>query len=354
VKLSVLAERLGLVRFEDAPASPPDADFSSQVLPPSRERNVDALSLDMTYRSVQIIQTAVGQLSVDAWRGRQLLDERPGLVAQPNPWISGDEFYQTTAASMALRGEAFWAQTRNGDSPVTGLDVIPPLEVEPLGGGKFSWRGKETTAISHIKLMAIPGRKHGLGPIQACMESFDAAKTMRSYADNFLDESNIPNAVLTTDKELSTGSAELYKQAVQKAAKPGNSPMVLGHGLKYAPLMLSPKEMLWIDAQQFNAVSLARLFGIPPRLALVVIEGSSETYANLEQEMIQLTRFTLMTYLTGIENALTALLPRGQVARFNLDAMLRTDTLTRYQAYKIGKEAGFLTIEEIRAQEHLG
>ena len=34
------------------------------------------------------------------------------------------------------------------------------------------------------------------------------------------------------------------------------------------------------------------------------------------------------------------------------DALLRPDTLTRYQAHKIALDAGFLTIDEVRQLEH--
>jgi phage portal protein BeeE len=61
-----------------------------------------------------------------------------------------------------------------------------------------------------------------------------------------------------------------------------------------------------------------------------------------------------MSYLIEIEQGLTSLLPRGQEAHFNIEALLRSDTLTRYNAHKLGIEAGFLTIEEVRAIEGLG
>lgn len=37
-----------------------------------------------------------------------------------------------------------------------------------------------------------------------------------------------------------------------------------------------------------------------------------------------------------------------------MDALLRSDTQTRYQAHKLGIDAGFLTVDEVRAIEGLG
>ena len=51
--------------------------------------------------------------------------------------------------------------------------------------------------------------------------------------------------------------------------------------------------------------------------------------------------------------ALTALAPNGQTIRFNFEAFLRPDTLTRYQAHEIALRNGFLTPNEVRKIEGL-
>ena len=68
---------------------------------------------------------------------------------------------------------------------------------------------------------------------------------------------------------------------------------------------------------------------------------------------MQLLRFALMPWIVRFEQALSDLLPRGQVARFNVDAFLRPATLDRYQAHKIGIDAGFLTVDDVRKIEDL-
>ena len=68
---------------------------------------------------------------------------------------------------------------------------------------------------------------------------------------------------------------------------------------------------------------------------------------------MQLLRFALMPWIVRFEQAFSDLLPRGQVAKFNVDAFLRPDTLTRYQAHEIGLRAGFLTVDDVRKLEDL-
>ena len=128
---------------------------------------------------------------------------------------------------------------------------------------------------------------------------------------------------------------------------------VLGKGLHYDPVLISPKDALWIEAQQFDTLEIARIFGVPSSLMMTAIDGNSMTYSNVEQEWLGFVRFGLMAYLRKIEDALTALTPRGQRVRFNLDALLRSDTTTRYAAHRTALEAGFLTRDEVRAIENL-
>ena len=77
------------------------------------------------------------------------------------------------------------------------------------------------------------------------------------------------------------------------------------------------------------------------------------TYANLESEEIVFMRYTLMNYVTEIEDSLSMLLPGRTEAKFNVEALLRPDTLTRYQSYEIAVRSKFHTVDEIRAIENL-
>jgi phage portal protein BeeE len=88
-------------------------------------------------------------------------------------------------------------------------------------------------------------------------------------------------------------------------------------------------------------------------MMLASVDGNSMTYTNIEQEQIAFTRYTLSQYYVEIEQNLSALLPRGTEARLNIDALLRADSLTRYQAHQISLAAGFKTIDEVRRDEKL-
>jgi HK97 family phage portal protein len=108
-----------------------------------------------------------------------------------------------------------------------------------------------------------------------------------------------------------------------------------------------------IEQRKYNATQVATLFGLPPYLVGGDL-GSSLTYATVEGENTRLWTDALqpmaMRLQRGIGGTWT---PAGQRLQFIPDAILRSQTLDRYQAHKIGLEAGFLTVDEVRALENL-
>lgn len=364
-----MAERLGLVT-RSAPAPEAPEGYAAQVTPPARSEvnGLDQLvTIDAVYRALQVIETGALQLSVDVWRtmaGRtERVEPRPAIVDQPNVDQHGATFYAATCVSLAARGNAYWLKSKGADGSVINLDPIDPLGVHiehdrrrrrvlyhtPLRREPYTHAD-----IEHLALMRLPGKAEGLGPIQAAQATLAGQLRMREYADGWFDDDrgNV-DAILATDQHLTAEQAAAYKEQWTRTQGMKNGPAVLGAGLDYRPLALKPAELQWLDSQKFGVTGIARLLGIPSSLMLAPVEGTSLTYQNVEQEWIGFVRFTLMRYLREIELAISRLLPRTQTARFNVDALLRTDTLTRYQAHKLGREAGFLNVAEIRAMEGL-
>lgn len=152
---------------------------------------------------------------------------------------------------------------------------------------------------------------------------------------------------------MSRDAAEEARQRWEATQGGRRGVAVLTGGITYKPVLITPEEAQFIESQQFSVTSLARLFGIPANLMLAAVEGTSNTYSNVAQADLTFVRWTLSKYIREIEAAFSALLPRGQRARFNLDALLRPDTLSRYQAHRVAIASGFLTVDEVRAIEGL-
>ncbi|NBT47607.1 MAG: phage portal protein [Actinobacteria bacterium] len=127
-------------------------------------------------------------------------------------------------------------------------------------------------------------------------------------------------------------------------------PAVLNSTTDFEILSSNAQESQLIEAQIQGLTEAANILGLPAYY--LGAPNSSRTYANVEQENLQLVRWSIQPIAERIEQALSELLVRGQTAKFNYDTLLRTDTLSRYQAHAVGLTNGFLTVDEVRDMEN--
>lgn len=115
--------------------------------------------------------------------------------------------------------------------------------------------------------------------------------------------------------------------------------------------LISPKDLQLVDARQQATLDIARAANIDPEE--LGVSTTSRTYANNFDRRKQFVDDTLGVFLSLIEQRLSMgdVTKTGQYVKFNLDAYLRSDTKTRYETYQVGKDGGWLTLEEIREME---
>lgn len=345
----------------------PSPQIDEALIVPARAADVrsvtsrDATSLSSVYRALSIISTSVRQLPLHAERDGVVLANQPSLIAKPNLQSTLAAFVEETTLSLAVSGNAYWLKDVDAAGRVTNLTVLNPAEVTETHTNwgrvtKWTFLGQDFTPdrIVHLKFMRVLDQVKGLGPIQADQAELRGALDTRDFAANWFPDSGTPaGGYLKSDQFLNDGDGEKARDTWKGAVEDRVGVPVLGNGFEFKSFHLSPKDALWIEAQQFDVTRVARMFGIPFGMLGAQTEGSSLTYTNVEQEWLAFTKFALSRYLGEIEDAFTELLPRGTRARFNLDAFLRADTTTRYAAHAVALEKGFMTVNEVRALENL-
>lgn len=368
-------ERLGIIA-RDATPSP---TMPAGVLPESRTTGApvttrEAIAVPAMYRALQVLATSASQLALDVKRNGVLVSQLPSIITKPDVSMARDDWVELAVMSLAASGKLFvYAPTApNGER--LELVILPPHEVHiaqerdsrgilRLRGFDFAGRRYTTEEILYAPLLRVPGDYNGLGPIQAAQPGLTSVKGMRTYMEQWWTGGGQPAGLLTSDQQLTAAEAATARNrwnGLDDNGQPltGDTPnpsriKVLGKGLTYDPVFLSPRDALWLEAQGFNRLEVAQLMGVPSNLMLVAPEGSSETYSNVEQEWIGFTRYTLTWYLSKLEGLLSRVLVRGQDARFRIETLLRSDTKTRYESHQLAIDAGWQTPAEVRAIEGL-
>lgn len=345
------------------------SDFSteltlrSSIVPPPRSASagvapVEAVSIAAVYRGVSILSNAIKQIGVHLYRDDVRLESTPLWIKQPDDKITRAEFMARTVNSMAVAGNAYWRISRNGRGETVKLEVLNPFDmmIESTDSGEltgYTYRGTTEytpNEIQHLKMLAMPGNLYGLGPIQACQAELRNAKDTRDFASKWFSDSGMAAQVVSPKVPVSPDTLIDIAESLRNAQTGGS--VVSPAELSIQNLFLNPRDAMFVEVQQWNTAQVCRILGIPANMMLAEA-GSSMTYSNVEQEQIAFTRYSLSAYYVEIEQAMSALLPRGTDARMNIDALLRNDTLTRYQAHQIAIAAGFKTIDEVREDEKL-
>jgi len=202
--------------------------------------------------------------------------------------------------------------------------------------------------------MTLPGAMQGLGVVTATRRSLGIAIAGDEMAADFYTTGAVPTGVLQADSELTREEASDLKSAFV-AAHGGRqrSPAVLSAGIKYQALQLSPKDLEFVQARVNSAREVTTMFKVPSHMVNVPSEGGSMTYQNVQQDSINFVRFCLRGWYSRVEQAFTQELPRGQVARLNIDALIRGSRSERFDAHKTALEGGWLTVDEIRDLENV-
>jgi HK97 family phage portal protein len=168
----------------------------------------------------------------------------------------------------------------------------------------------------------------------------------------FLDRSQRLVPVYAAARDPKPGGAKDLQAAWMNARKGNRAPAVL-HGARFEPISVRPEESQFLATLDSNVNAVARLYGVPPEM----VGGSTAgplAYTSPEMRSLDLLTYTVRGWLVRLENAITALLPSNQHARFNAGGMVRVDLKTRYEAHAIAIAAGFLTVNEVRALEDRG
>jgi HK97 family phage portal protein len=323
------------------------------------------MSIPGIWRGVNLLADLIGGVEYDAYtnHGRdqlELIQPKPSLLDQPAPPDTQVTTFAGMATDLILFGNAVAViAQRDANGRPTAISPHPAgwtgvYKDYETGEITYSMSGKMYPAedVFHIKGQTVPGQIRGIGLIEAHFYKtlFLAEELNRQARDVGLNA--VPTGVYQSgDPDLDTTTAGNIKAGWQSAMA-HRTIAVMGPNDKFQPLAWNPTEAQLIEARQFSLVEIALLLGLPPSFLNAPI-GGSQTYSNVENDAINLLKFSLRGLLTRFEQAFSQCFARGTVVKADLDGFLRADTLSRYQAYQTAIDSGWLMRSEARTYENL-
>lgn len=316
---------------------------------------------------IDTLATSVSSLPLDTVRmeGDQRVPLDPGapLISAPSQLVQRDVWLYQAMQSMLTDGNVFGVVTR----------VSPrgyPMEIELLDPATVTYRRVDTDGRPKVSvggddramwplgdIWHVPGRFVRPGspfadsPVDRARATIGAAIAARDFGSKFFGDGGHPGALLQTDQEITEEQAKAAKASWLAAVKGSREPAVLGSGWQYEPIMVDPNDSQFIELMQFCTEEACRFWRVPPSMIYSATSGQNVTYANVTQADLAYLKHSLEGHLVRFERALTALLPRPQFARFNRNAFLRSDPVTRSEVVDRRLRNETMTVNEARALE---
>lgn len=322
-----------------------------------------ALSLTAVARSVQILATPISKLDLVTKRyagGVETTIENPIFVNRPNLLESRRDFMYETVVDLAMYGNAYWLKQFDAQGRI--------IQVFPLAANavavdwaenkinkvyRYSDKTYDDTQIEHLRLMPRAGYPKGVSILETCRDDVLGALDLRDYQANWFSSAGVPTGVIKSSRDITKEDADAIteawhtKQATRQIA-------VLGNGFDFSHVQLSPKDALMTEVSTQAVQQIARMFGIPARLLLTGVDGTSDTYTNLTDENQIFLRHTLTAYTDAIADAMSNCLPRGTRVEIDFSKLFAADPKSRYEMYAIALNGEpFMTPDEVREKEAL-
>lgn len=323
-------------------------------------------------RAATLLSDLLGQIPWNAFREpaaggpEVMIRPRPPLLEQPHPpytsmttfssWALDLIWHGNGLAVIAARSPLGWP-TAVIPVPAESVGVrrVTPYVDSPLPVGTLEYsigslRLGEADVI-HIMGPCAPGAVRGLGVLELHLNTLTLAQDQSRQARS-MSTAGIPTGILkSTDPDIERDEA-IELKAAWVAAQATRTVAFLNSSTEFTPLSWNPEQLQLVEARKFTLTELELIFGLPP--GWLGGMNSARQYSNIEQDAVNLLKFSLGGHLARFEQTLSLKFPRGTRVRANVDAILRSDTLTRYQAHSIatGGKAWLLPNEVREDYEH--
>jgi len=324
----------------------------------------NALEIGAAYACVRLLSDTISTLPVDTFirrDGNRLpYRPRPAWVYEPEgPGSSRIEYYKQIVVSMLLSHGAVVQILRNGTGEIVALQPIDPTRVDirrnpatrlrefVIDGGQAVLPGED---VLYIPEMRRPGSLKGVSRVDELKQTLGLAKALDEFASRYFSNGANTSGMIEFPGNLTQEQAKDLVDAFEaghKGLKKAHRPGVLSGGAKFVKTGSDGEQAQMLQSRQFAVEEVARVFRCPPSMIGLNTPGAM-SYASVEHNAIQFTRYSLTPLIAAIEEAHNRLLPGDVFLRVNMDGLLRGDSATQAQVFSTALQAGYMSVNEAR------
>ena len=346
----------------------------------------NALKIAVVFTCIRINSEAVAKLPLKVHQedenGIQKTTKHPMfklLKLRPNPYMSAFDFWKCIEAQNGLNGNAYASIEFDRRGRVIGLWPIDSSRVKIWVDNDTQASGIVTSQskvwyevnlgyeqrklmsheILHFKGGVTLDGIVGLSPLDLLKGTLENGASANKFVNNFYKQGLQVKGIVQYVGDLNEEAKRVFREKFESMSSGlSNSHRIalLPVGYQFQPISLNMHDAQFLENNQLTIRQIAAAYGVKMHQ---LNDLTRATHTNVAEQQGEFYTDTLQPKLTGYEQELTWKLllddelDAGYYLRFNVDAILRADLKTRYEAYRIGVQGGFLTPNEPRAKEEL-
>lgn len=295
------------------------------------------------------------------------------LKLRPNPYMSASDFAKCNETQRNIYGNAYVNIEMDEKGRIVGFWPIDASKVRIWIDdiGLFSsknhiWyevdvgterRKLVPNEILHFKSGVTLDGIVGVPPLDYLRATVENAAAAGRFINNFYKQGLQVKGIVQYVGDLNPEAQKKFREKFEEMSsglKNSHRIALMPIGYEFKPISLTMSDAQFLENTELTIRQIATAFGIKMHQ---LNDLSRATHTNVAEQQRQFYVDTLLPILTMYEQEMTyklfldSELDDGYYVKFNVDSMLRSDIKTRYEAYGIGIEKGFITPNEARALE---
>jgi HK97 family phage portal protein len=221
----------------------------------------------------------------------------------------------------------------------------------------------ESETLSRAEVLHIPNMSFdgviGLSPISYAAETIRLGLSYEKYGVNFYKNAAMPSGVFESPNVVGDTAYERLKKELKEnytGLKNSGVPMLLEEGMKWNQVTVNPIDAQLLESKYFQIEDIARVYRVPQHL---INKLDRSTNNNIEHQSLEFVMYTMLPYFKrdegGANNQVLTKKQRmdGYYFERKIDGLLRGDAKSRAEAYAVGRQWGWLSVNDIRKLENL-
>jgi HK97 family phage portal protein len=286
----------------------------------------------------------------------------------PNSEMAPFGFKETMMTNFDLGGNIVCERLLNKKGELIGLYPYRYCDVridrnKETKNLEYQINGASGKTLRRDQVLHVPNLSYdgitGMSPISYAASAIKLGLSYEQYGVNFYRNAAMPSGVFEHPQVISDAAYDRLKKDLKETytgLRNSGVPMLLEEGMKWNQITINPIDAQLLESKQFQIEDICRIYRVPQHL---VNKLDRSTFNNIEHLSLEFVMYTMLPIFKRFEDNINSqiLTPeqrkQGMYMEAKIDGLLRGDAKSRAEAYAVGRQWGWLSVNDIRRLENM-